>query len=136
MDGSERKARLAELRNKRKNAVTQVGIELSQPDTKEEPGASIEENVEAPFEEQQSMETPTLRISENETVEAVASRIQEEIFERIYKEADTTQSNLEDKKSFTKDLEKDIELYVTRARLGTDKAINRIIREKYEQNFT
>lgn len=136
MDGSDRKARLAELRNKRKNAVHQAGIELPQSEAKEEPDASIGEKVETPTEEQQSMETPTLRISANETVEAVASRIQEEIFERIYKEADTIERNQEEKKSYTKDLETDIELYVTKARLDTDKAVNRIIREKYEQNFT
>lgn len=126
----DRKARLAELRNKRKGAVaSEPAIE---PDTSDEPAQPEATPVDVPE------EAPTLRISENETVEAVASRIQEEIFERIYNEADVPAATTipKGKNSYTKDLEKDIEPYTTRARLSTDKAINHIIRKKYEENLS
>lgn len=138
----DRKARLAALRKKRKAGLDPAAVsnvaeekqENPEPPTMILPIANAEERSHG-----KSHLPPSLKISEDETVEFVAARVQEEIFERIHRETvsnSNPSASLPAKQWHTKDLEADIEHNLKRAQLKTDQAVNRIIRKKYAQQST
>lgn len=84
---------------------------------------------------------PTLAISNNETVEVLASQIQREILQDISQKADTTNyldetASLEAHEStHNKDLKADLAYYINKADEKTHQAINRILQIKYQNSI-
>lgn len=101
----------------------------SQPDI-----LSPEQNLETP----PILETPPkLLLSElsNETIETVSLKVQSEILnnaQRASRDTKFTVTGHNKPKSYTKDLEDDLQRYFSRARFDTDRAINLILQAKYE----
>ena len=101
----------------------------SQPDI-----LSPEQNLETP----PILETPPkLLLSElsNETIETVSLKVQSEILnnaQRASRDTKFTVTGHNKPKSYTKDLEDDLQGYFSRARFDTDRAINLILQAKYE----
>jgi hypothetical protein len=80
---------------------------------------------------------PKLLLSElsNETIETVSLKVQNEILnnaQRASRDTKFTVTGHNKPKSYTKDLEDDLQGYFSRARFDTDKAINLILQVKYE----
>mmetsp|Transcript_6954 Transcript_6954/g.8821 ORF Transcript_6954/g.8821 Transcript_6954/m.8821 type:complete len:171 (+) Transcript_6954:38-550(+) len=84
---------------------------------------------------------PTLAISNNETVEVLASQIQREILQDISQKADRTNyldetASLEAHEStHNKDLKADLAYYINKADAKTNQAINRILQIKYQNSI-
>lgn len=85
---------------------------------------------------------PRLQINNLETVEVIAGKIQLEIFEKLRQDASQAISNPPSSVPIEKfvnnsDLKSQLEPYLKKANSRTQKAINRIIQQKYdEQNAT
>lgn len=139
----ERRARLAALRKKNKqreegNRITEASLNLEtvadasgegliSSEGPSQPSAQDDLPIQLPPQQIEGGSSLTFQVSEDTTVEAVAADIQRAEFERIL--ADDTPT----KTSYTKDLEGDIEGLLHRARVRTDRAINDIIRQKYQE---
>ncbi|RLV95623.1 hypothetical protein JA1_000878 [Spathaspora sp. JA1] len=140
----DRKSRLAELRRKR-NQSTQPKPTPEQPiePIQSQPEAKTETTTTTSEPETHITEAPpTLQLSNGETVEAVSQRIQNEIFQRAQyaasavidqNEEDEDENNTQQKISYTQDLKDDLKSYYHKASIRTDRAINRIISDKYQQ---
>ncbi|EGW33063.1 uncharacterized protein SPAPADRAFT_60379 [Spathaspora passalidarum NRRL Y-27907] len=137
--GTDRKSRLAELRRKRNQA--QAGI--TEQHTESKPDVPQPQSIRVKSESELTItEAPTLQLPNGETVEAVSQRIQDEIFHRAQYAASAIvdQDVGEDgsspppqKISYTQDLKKDLKSYYHKANIRTERAINRIISDKYQQ---
>lgn len=86
---------------------------------------------------------PTLALSNNETVEVLASQIQRDILQDIRYKADAA-SNRQDEESplekhdsayHSKDLKADLAYYFNKADTKTNQAINKILQTKYENSL-
>lgn len=85
---------------------------------------------------------PTLALSNNETVEVLASQIQREILQDISQKADKASSYLDEMPSLeghqsthNKDLKADLAYYINKADTKTNQAINRILQTKYQNSI-
>lgn len=86
---------------------------------------------------------PTLALSNNETVEVLASQIQRDILQDIRHKADSAYSQqdeestlVKDESAFhNKDLKADLAYYFNKADTKTNQAINKILQTKYQNSI-
>ena len=160
-----RKSRLAKLRENRKVEDVTNGDVLSQSTLDHSPNHDTQVNS-AGLEEEYIHNTntsqirsrnfdldtreavsglknpPTLALSNNETVEVLASQIQREILQDISQRADKVSKYLDDTASLeghesthNKDLKADLAYYINKADTKTNQAINRILQTKYQNSI-
>lgn len=162
---SDRKAYLASLRNKRKLENRPISDDIATlEESNEEQNAHQndtkvnDKSKRAPITfksrnfDQESREAvsgfkepPTLKLSNDETVEVLASQIQDQILQNINEKLDnaTMSGRIEStahrkpkESSHNQDLKADIEEYTTRAEAKTNIAINKIIQQRYQDSMS
>ncbi|KAK6203185.1 uncharacterized protein RJT21DRAFT_132624 [Scheffersomyces amazonensis] len=161
----DRKSRLAALRknrNKNKNKSSEESVfsrtleaqQVEQLLTAEVPESSDSTTLESQETTNQVQDQhsslkddtiPSLSISNEEgqedTVEAISAKLQDEIFNKAHKEAidtsfDIVREETISKKKYTEDLESDIAVNLNKAKFYTNKAINRLLQQRYTESVT
>ncbi|ODQ57596.1 hypothetical protein WICANDRAFT_80927 [Wickerhamomyces anomalus NRRL Y-366-8] len=133
---SERKNRLAALRNKRKPNTLEVSDEqATKKPTPEHTIISRNYNPETQ-EPILGFNKPPTTLDENaETVEAVSQKIQDEVLSKFAKTADLGFTNNDQirTKTVTSDLMRDLQPKLDILQERTDEAINKIVKEKVQK---
>ncbi|CUM47960.1 unnamed protein product [Debaryomyces tyrocola] len=159
-----RKSRLAKLREERKlekgpagdvqtqsildqntNGATQVNStdEDNIPDTNSSSIRSRNFDLETRDAVSGIKKPPTLAVSNNETVEVLASQIQRDILQDIRHKVDEASSRQDEESPLekhesayhSKDLKADLAYYFNKADTKTNQAINRILQTKYQNSI-
>ncbi|CAM9024413.1 unnamed protein product [Wickerhamomyces anomalus] len=128
---SERKNRLAALRNKRKPNTSEVSDE--QAIKKPTPEQNYNPETQEPI---LGFNKPPTTLDENaETVEAVSQKIQDEVLSKFAKTADLGFTNNDQirTKTVTSDLMRDLQPKLDILQERTDEAINKIVKEKVQK---
>lgn len=145
----DRVSRLAELRRKRQQGKTPEAVQteniekLENAQKLQNPEETPTEDVKALItdtsveqEEYSNSAAPIFQVSENETVEAVAAKLQSELFQSISEQTGTfgeVQSHTKEKINYNSDLKQDLEPFLLRAQKGTENAINRLIQQRFRE---
>lgn len=133
----QRKARLAALRKKNKPSKAVIETHQTESHTEDKTPQKLGE-APAPKEEPLDDFAPSLRISNNETVEIIAARIQKQILEQIHARIAEPEAPAEKQKLesvYANDLKNDIDSYLRQAKYRTDSSLEKIIQKKYEEQL-
>lgn len=133
----QRKARLAALR--KKNKSSKAVSDVPQTEVLKE-DATLQKGEIAAVQEEEVLDAfvPSLRISNDETVEVLAARIQRQIYERIHQriaEPEGPEEKQKPESVYGNDLKNDINGHLQQAKHRTDSALEKIIQKKYEERL-